>query len=47
VAQVERCKDGEDRWVSVPVSTIAALGAHSEALDLEATLKEWTPSSGS
>jgi len=41
--RLERCKDGEDRWVTVPVSTLAALQAHCEAMDLEATLNAWTP----
>jgi len=41
--RVERCKDGEDRWVTVPASTLAALRAHSEAMGLEATLNDWTP----
>jgi integrase len=41
--RVERCKDGDDRWVTVPGSAIAALRAHGEAVDLEATLKQWTP----
>ena len=41
--RLERCKDGEDRWVTVPVSTLAALQAHCEAMDLEATLNDWTP----
>ena len=41
--RVERCKDGEDRWVTVPASTMAALRAHGEAMDLEATLNAWTP----
>jgi integrase len=41
--RVERCKDGDDRWVTLPASTIAALRAHCEAMELEATLKEWTP----
>lgn len=41
--RVERCKDGEDRWVTLPASTNAALRAHCEAMELEATLKEWTP----
>jgi integrase len=41
--RIERCKDGEDRWVTVPASTLAALRAHCEAMDLEATLHHWTP----
>jgi integrase len=41
--RVERGKDGEDCWVTVPASTLTALPAHCEAMDLEATLKEWTP----
>jgi len=41
--RVERCKDGEDRWVTVPASTLGPLRAHSEAMDLEATLNDWTP----
>jgi integrase len=41
--RVERCKDGEDRWVTLPASAIAALRAHCEAMELEASLKQWTP----
>ena len=41
--RVERCKDGEDRWVTLPASAIAALRAHCEAMELEASLKEWRP----
>src|SRR2546427_5206801 len=40
---VERCKDGDDRWVHLPASALAALRAHCEAMELEASLKEWTP----
>ena len=41
--RVERCKDGDDRWVTLPASALAALRAHCEAMELEASLKEWTP----
>ena len=41
--RVERCKDGEDRRVTLPASALAALRAHCEAMELEASLKEWTP----
>jgi integrase len=36
-------KDGEDRWVKLPPATMAALRAHLEAIDLEGSVKEWTP----
>lgn len=42
--RIERCKDGEDRWVKLQTpEAIAALRAHLEAADLEASVKEWTP----
>jgi integrase len=41
--RVERCKDGEDRWVTLSASTVAALRAHCGAMELEAALTEWTP----
>jgi len=41
--RMEPCKDGEDRWVKLPPATIAALRAHLEAMDLEGSVKGWTP----
>ena len=41
--RIESCKDGEDRWVKLPPAAIAALRAHCEAMDLEASLKGWDP----
>jgi len=40
---MEPCKDGEDRWVKLPPATMAALRAHLEAMDLEGSVKGWTP----
>jgi integrase len=40
--RIERCKDGEDRWVKLPASATAALRAHSESMELEAGLGGWT-----
>jgi integrase len=40
--RIEACKDGEDRWVKLPPSTIAALRAHLEAMALEASVKDWS-----
>ena len=40
--RIELCKDGEDRWVKLPSATLAAVQAHLEAMDLEATVKGWT-----
>jgi integrase len=39
--RMESCKDGEDRWIKLPPSVMAALRAHIEAIDLEASLKRW------
>jgi integrase len=41
--RLERCKDGEDRWVKLPAATMAALQAHLEAMDLEGSVNRWTP----
>ena len=34
--RIEHCRDGEDRWVTLPAWAIAALRAHCEAMELEA-----------
>jgi integrase len=39
--RMEPCKDGEDRWVKLPPSVLAALRVHIEATDLEGSLKRW------
>ncbi len=39
----EACKDGEDRWVKLPPTTMTELRAHLETMDLEASVKDWTP----
>jgi integrase len=39
--RIERCKDGEDRWVKLTPATLEALRAHCEAMDLEGSLKKW------
>ena len=41
--RIERCKDGEDRWVKLPLATMAALRAHLEAKDPEGSVKGWPP----
>ena len=41
--RIELCKDAEDRWVNLPTVTMAALCAHLEAMDLEATVRAWSP----
>lgn len=40
--RIEATKDGEDRWVKLPASALAALRAHLEAMALEAQLNRWT-----
>ena len=42
-ADSDCCKDGEDRWVKLPAATLAALQAHLEAMDLEGSVKRWSP----
>jgi integrase len=40
---IERCKDGDDRWVKASPALVAALRSHIDAVDLEAQVKGWTP----
>ena len=41
--RIEACKDGEDRWVKLPRTTMRALRAHLAATDLEGSVKGWAP----
>ena len=40
--RIEATKDNEDRWVKLPTETMVALRAHCEAIDLEASMKDWS-----
>jgi hypothetical protein len=39
--RIEPCKDGEDRCVTHPPATMAALRAHLEGQDLEGSVRGW------
>jgi len=43
VQRIERCKDGDARWVKVTPGVLNALKGHLEAMDLEAGLSGWSP----
>ena len=41
--RIEATKDDEDRWVKLPTETMEALRVHCEAMDLQASMKDWSP----
>jgi len=41
--RIERCKDGEDRWVKASPALLAALRRHVSAMQLEGQVKDWSP----